>query len=130
MTREFLDYLGAAFPEGIYNGYAPEGAPFPHLTVTLTDLTPDEGLDRGATLARNAEYEVTAYAIDRNTLAALVDRLRLSVDRIGEVFDLWGVRVGVMKITGEDAEEDYELNDGETVVVSHTIRVYIHYERA
>jgi hypothetical protein len=129
MQREFMQYLAAAFPEGIYNGFAPEGAAFPYLTVTQTDLTPDDGLDRGATRSRVAEFEVTAWAVDRNTLAALVERLRLRVDRVGDVFDLWGVRVGVMKIAGEDAEEEYELEDGETVIVSRTIRVFIHYER-
>ena len=129
MQREFMDYLAAAFPEGIYNGYAPESAPFPYLTVTLTDLAPDEGLDRGATRSRTAEFEVTAWAVDRNTLAALVTRLRHRVDRVGDVFDLWGVHVGVMKITGEDEDEEYEDDASETVIVSHTIRVFTHYER-
>ena len=130
MTREFMDYLAGAFPEGVYLGYAPEGSPFPYLTVERTDCTPDEGLDRGATRSRVSNYDVTIYAIDRNTLAALIERLRLRVDRIGEVFDLWGERIGCMKIDGEEEEEDFLLADGETAVVSYTIRVFIHHERA
>ena len=129
MIREFMDYLAAAFPEGIYNGFAPEGAPFPYLTVEQTDNTYDEGLDAVAANSRVAEFDITAWALDRNTLAVLLERLRLRVNRVGEVFDLWGVSVGCMKITGEDADEEYELSEGEKVVYSHVARVYIHYER-
>lgn len=129
MIREFMDYLADVFPEGVYNGYAPEGAPFPYLTVTETDHTCDEGLDAGAAHSRVAEFEVDIRSIDYDTLHVLLERLRHRVDRVGEVFDLWGVGVGCMKITGEDAEEEYWLSDGETAVVSRVVRVFIHYER-
>lgn len=129
MLCEFMDYLAGEFPEGVYNGYAPEGAAYPYLTVEETDHTYDEGLDAGAAKSRVAEFEVTVWSIDRNTLAALLERLRFCCDRVGEVFDLWGVNVGCMKITEEDATEEYLLSDGETVVVSRVVRVFTHYER-
>ena len=129
MIKEFCDYLSLAFPEGVYWGDAPEAMELPYITVEESSREPDDAVSADAARSVLATYVVTIYAKDRNTLAALVRRMRSRVDRVGEVFDLWGVRVGLMKIESEETTVDYELNDGEETAVEKSINVTCHFER-
>ena len=129
MLKEFTDYLSVEFPEGVFWGDAPEAMETPYLTVEETSRTPDEAVSAEAARSVTSTFEVTIYAKDRNTLAARMARLRRRVDRVGEVFDLWGVRVGLMRIESEETTVEYVLGEGEETIVGRTVNVTTHYER-
>ena len=129
MLREFIDYLGIAFPEGVFYEYAPESFPPPFLTVVQTEHDYDAAISAAASRTQTATMEVTIWAADRGSVLPLLTRLRQRVNRPGEVFDLWGVSVGLMRITGEEETNDYVMNEGEKTLVEHTITVQLHYER-
>ena len=124
MLKEFTDYLSVEFPEGVFWGDAPEAMETPYLTVEETSRTPDEAVSAEAARSVTSTFEVTIYAKDRNTLAALLARLRRRVDRVGEVFDLWG-----MRIESEETTVEYVLGEGEETIVGRTVNVTTHYER-
>ena len=129
MIKELMQYLGIAFSEGVYLGDAPENTPPPYLTVDENSVDYDEAITADAARSRVGSYSIAVYATDYASLTALLTRLRQRVDRVGEVFDLGGVAVGLMKIESEEDTFSYYLEDGETLVFERTINVLTHYER-
>ena len=129
MLREFIDYLALDFPEGVFKEYAPESFPPPFLTVKQTEHEYDDALGADASQSQTATVEVTVWVKDRASLAPLLERLRRRVNRPGEVFDLWGVSVGLMRIASEDETLDYIDDAGERTLAEHTVTVQLHYER-
>ena len=129
MIKELMNYLGIAFPEGVYLGNAPENMKPPYLTVEEGGTDYDDGLTPDAARSRMGNYTVAVFAEDYASLSALLERLRLRVDRVGEVFELWGLHIGLMKIESEEQTQSYYLEDGETLVFERDINIVIHYER-
>ena len=129
MIKELMQYLGIAFPEGVYLGDAPENTPPPYLTVDENSVDHDDAITADAARSRVGSYSIAVYATDYASLDALLTRLRQRVDRVGDVFDLGGVAVGLMKIESEEDTFSYYLDDGETLVFERTINAITHYER-
>lgn len=129
MVRELVQYLQNEFPEGVYNGVAPEGIPFPYIVVEEGSYNPDEGVSPESCQSVLSTFTVTPYALDRNTLEALLVRLRAKLNRPGDVFTLWGVLVGLMRIESEEITENYILPEGEKTVLARGLNIQIHWER-